>query len=252
LRRLFQPVLAALRRVGLVVLSARHPALRYLDHTPASAFESALLRQFTDLRGLNFLQVGANDGRRADPLQRFIDAYDWSGLMYEPLPANFAELQRHRGGNARLRLRQAAIDVRAGRRSLYDLSAAATAGLPDWTRGLASFSRERVATAARELNLPETAIVAEEVNTITWPMAWEEFGPQRCDLLVLDTEGHDFVLLRAADLARHRPRLILFEHACNPLEERLDCYRELLQLGYELATAEGDTIACLPRSAPGW
>jgi FkbM family methyltransferase len=252
LRRLFQPVLAALRRGGVVVLSARHPALRYLDHTPASAFESALLRQFPDLRGLDFLQVGANDGHRADPLRRFIDAYHWKGLLYEPLPRNFADLQRHRGGNPRLRLRQAAIDVSTGRRPLYDLAPAVTAALPDWTRGLASFSRDRVATAARELNLPEAAIVAEDVDTITWSRAWEEFGPQRCDLLVLDTEGHDFVLLHAADLARRRPRMILFEHACNTLDERLACYRELLELGYELATSGGDTIACLPRSAPDW
>lgn len=63
---------------------------------------------------------------------------------------------------------------------------------------------------------------------------------------MLDTEGYDLTLLRASGLAAHRPRLILFEHACNTLPERLEFYRELLELGYEVATCEGDTVATLP------
>jgi FkbM family methyltransferase len=229
-----------------VVLSARHPAIRYLDHTPRNGFEDALLRRFADLQGLAFVQVGANDGRRADPLQRFIDSFGWTGLLIEPLAGNFSDLQRNRGGNPRLKLRRAAVDVTAGRRLIYDLAPSATAGRPEWTRGLASFSRGRLEQAARELGMPDSAIVTEEVETITWEEVWREFGPRRCDLLVLDTEGYDFTLLRAAGLALHRPRLILFEHACNTLDERLPLYRELIELGYELATDGGDTIACLP------
>lgn len=205
-----------------------------------------MLRTFPDLHGLRFIQVGANDGRRADPIRAFIDDYAWSGMMFEPLAANFADLQRHRGASPNLRLRRAAIDVTAGRRQIYDLAPAATAGRPDWTRGLASFSRERVAQAARELGLPDTSIISEQVETVTWPQVWREFGPHPCDLIVLDTEGHDLALLRAAHLAQHRPRLILFEHACNTLDERIAFYRELIGLGYELATHGGDTVACLP------
>ncbi len=243
----FHPLLHLLRRCGLVLVSARYPGVRYLDHPPSTAFEDVLFRTFPDLHGLSFIQVGANDGRRADPLRPFIDACGWTGLMYEPLGANFADLQRHRGASNRLRLRRAAIDVAAGRRLIYDLAPDATAALPDWTRGLASFSRPRVEQAARELGLADTAIVAEEVETVTWPQVWQEFGPHRCDLLVLDTEGYDMTLLHAADLAQHRPRLILFEHACNTLDERVPFYRELLELGYDLATSGGDTVARLAR-----
>ncbi len=239
-------LLRLFRRCGIVLTRAHSPAVRYLDHPPTSAFEGVLLRIFPDLRGLSFIQIGANDGLRADPIRAFIDDYAWTGLMYEPLSVNFDDLQRYRGTSPRLRLRRAAIDVSAGRRFVYDLAPTATSALPDWTRGLGSFSRERVEQAAAELGLPDTAIRAEEVETITWTQMWQEFGPRRCDLLVLDTEGHDMNLLRAADLARHRPRLILFEHACNPLDERMAFYRELLALGYDLATCEGDTVAHLP------
>lgn len=244
-------MLGLLRRAGVLVLSARHPAVRYLDHTPASAFESVLLRRFPDLRGLAFIQIGANDGRRADPVRHLTEACGWTGLLYEPLPGNFADLQRNRGGNPRLRLRCAAVDVQAGRRPIYDLAADATRGLPDWTRGLASFSRDRLEAVVRELKLPDSAIATQEVETVTWEQVWTEFGPRPCDLLVLDTEGYDPVLLGAANLARYRPRVILFEHACNTLDERGAIYRELIELGYELATDGGDTVAHLPVAAAG-
>jgi FkbM family methyltransferase len=246
MRSLLRPLLKFLRHCGVVILSTRSRSVRYIDHPPTSAFDDLLLRTFPDLHGLCFIQIGANDGRRADPIRAFIDDYAWSGMMFEPLGANFADLQRHRGASLRLRLRRAAVDVTAGRRQIYDLAPAATAGQPDWTRGLASFSRERVAQAARELGVPDTSIISEEVETVTWSQVWQEFGSHPCDLLVLDTEGYDLTLLRAANLAEHRPRLILFEHACNTLDERIAFYRELIGLGYELTTHEGDTVACLP------
>ena len=230
---------------GLLLVRQHHAGARYLEHPPGNTFEDVLFRTFPDLHSLNFLQVGANDGRRADPIASLIDTYGWSGLMLEPLPANFSELQRHRGADPRLQLRQVAIDATAGRRPLYDLKPDLP-GLPDWARGLASFSRERLVTASRELGLDERAIIATDIITTTWTEVWHEFGPRRCDVLVIDAEGHDISLLRLAGLATHRPRVIHFEHACADVAERLGFYRELLELGYELATYQGDTIASLP------
>jgi FkbM family methyltransferase len=213
-----QYLLKLLRRAGIVLVRAQNSGVRYFDHMPASAFEDVLLRIFPDLRGLSFIQIGANDGCRADPLRAFIDDYAWAGLMFEPLRANFTDLQRHRGTTPLLRLRRAAVDVTAGHRLVYDLKPDA-AYIPDWARGLGSVSREPVEQAAHE------------------------FGPHRCDLLVLDTEGYDMTLLRAADLTQYRPRVILFEHACNTLDERIAFYHELIDLGYELATDGPDTTA---------
>ena len=39
--------------------------------------------------------------------------------------------------------------------------------------------------------------MTETVTAVTWDEVWRDFGPQRCDLLVLDTEGYDLPLLRA-------------------------------------------------------
>lgn len=234
-----------LRRAGLVVATVRHTGVRYLDEPPVTTFDAILLQVFPELHGLRFIQVGANDGMQADPINRYIARHGWTGLRLEPLGGNFQALQRNCAGQTGVRCRQVAVDDTAGRRPIYDLRPD-IARLPDWARGLASFDRSRLQQAAMELGLDESAISVETVETITWDQVWQESGPARCDLLIIDTEGHDIRLLRLAGLGRHRPKLIYFEHACTTLAERLDFYRELLLLGYELATQGGDTIAHLP------
>jgi FkbM family methyltransferase len=233
------------RLCGVNIVSRRHVGMPFLEHPPKTAFDLVLLHRFPVLENLNFIQVGANDGRRADPIAAYLEPCAWSGLMFEPLAANFAALERRHGKNPRLRLHRAAVDTVAGRRLVYDIDRAAHPSLPDWAYGLGSFSRERELTASQELGLGENAVIAEEIATLAWDDVWRDFGPRRCDLLVLDTEGYDVTLLRAAGLAQRRPCMIHFEHACVPANERLAFYRELIDLGYELATDEPDTTAWL-------
>jgi FkbM family methyltransferase len=235
----------AARWCGVLIVSRRHIALPYLEHPPQTMFDQVLLHCFPTRQGLRFIQIGANDGQQADPLARYLAAGAWSGLMFEPLATNHAALTRHHGANPRLRIRRAAVDETAGRRVMYDLDRAAHPGLPSWAQGLGSFSRERLLAAVRDLGLTEQAIVSEEIACLAWSEVWRDFGPQRCDLLVLDTEGYDLVLLRAAGLAQHRPRIIHFEHACVDNADRLAFYRELADLGYEIATDGPDTTAWL-------
>lgn len=235
-----------LRRTGHTLVSRVHAAQPFIAFPPKTSFDLVLLQRFGRPAGLRFIQIGANDGRRADPLLRYLEPLGWQGVMFEPAAANFAALSARHGANPRLRLRRAAVDLQPGRRELYDLSPAARAGLPDWAGGLASFDRPRVLAAARELGLPESAVVTEEIDTVGWDEVWASAGASPVDLLVLDTEGYDLTLLRAAGLARHRPRLVHFEHACHTVDDRLAFYRELVDLGYELATDAGDTTAWLP------
>lgn len=239
-----------LRRGGLVVASTRHTGARYLDDPPATAFDETLLRLFPRLQGLRFIQVGANDGIQADPIHRYVAKYGWKGLMLEPLSGNFRALEKNCGGLAGVRCLQVAIDSSVGRRLVFDLQPDLE-GLPAWARGLGSFDRERLRQVARELDLDDSTIVSEEVATVTWDEIWGEFGAGPCDVLTIDTEGQDIRLLRMAGLSLRRPRLIHFEHACSEFDVRMDFYRELLLLGYEISTQEGDTIAYLPDASSG-
>ena len=234
------------RRAGWDIVRIHHAGVRYLDHVPATAFESVLLRVTPSLDRLTFIQVGANDGRRYDPIFPFVNRHRWSGVLIEPVPEYFRCLQQTYAENQHLTLVNAALDVQEGTRPIFRIRPDLP-GLPDWTHGLASLDEARVRQAATELGLDASAVVVESIATITWANVWQRLDERRCDLLVIDTEGYDIRLLRLAGLAEHRPRIVQFEHACVTADERFSFYRELSNLGYEISTHEGDTTAHLPR-----
>lgn len=235
-----------LRHFNLAVVTARHAGVPYLDHVPQNSFEAVLLRCFPKLAGLNFIQVGANDGLRFDPINAFVGRYGWRGVLVEPVPANFRHLQATYAGRSQLTLLQAAVDVQAGERPIYHLKEKLPTPAPDWVWGLASFDRQHLLKFIRAYNWPPDVIETTLVPTITWNSIWQQLPGEHCDVLVIDTEGHDIALLRSAGLAQRRPRMVHFEHDHVAPAERLAFYSELIALGYELATDAGDTTAWLP------
>jgi len=238
LKRLF-------RRLGFATVTSNHTGVRYLDHPPATAFDSALLRTFSSLQGLTFVQVGANDGHRFDPINTYVTTYSWRGVLVEPVPSNFRALQKTYGDNTRLILRQAAVDTVEGQRNIYHLREDLPGPVPDWLWGLASFNRDHLWNAIQPLGFDAADIVCQPVPTIKWNLLWQLLPEQQCDILVIDTEGFDINLLRSAGLGTHRPKLIHFEHSHVSTAERLTFYGELIELGYDLASDRGDTTAWL-------
>ncbi len=234
---------ALFRRLGLRVTSPSHPGARYLEHPPQSVFESVLLRRFPNLDGLCFIQVGANDGRRYDPLNPFVRKHRWEGVLVEPVPQNFQGLEKTYEGCGGLVLLQALVDEKRGIRTMHFVREG-TPG-PDWISGLATLDRPRLIETLRSIGIDESAVLSEDLPAVTWDDVWRLLPCKRCDLLVLDTEGHDLVLLRAADLASRHPTIVHFEHQHFSAAERRQVYEELMAIGYEIATDENDTTAWL-------
>lgn len=243
-----------LRRIGIVALSSSHSAVRYVDHPPASVFGAMLLQRFPRLEGLTFVQVGANDGRRFDPIHGFVRRYGWRGVLVEPVPANFTRLKANYAGTPGLTFLRAAVDLARGRRTIYHLSEDTPPPVPEWAWGLASFERSHLLGTVKLQGWDVDVIAETEVPSIIWEDVWTHLPAEAgaaCDVLVVDTEGYDITLLRAADLAARRPRLIHFEHAHIPRADRLDFYASLVGLGYDFASDTADTTAWLPRTPDG-
>jgi FkbM family methyltransferase len=236
---------ALLRRLGFIIVSRNNAATRYIENPPSCILDEILFRTFPDLHGLQFIQIGANDGRRADPIHRHVLTHAWTGVLVEPLLAYFEKLKENYATTAGLRFVQAALGVPAGQAEIFQLRPDLK-NLPDWAWGLASLDIERVRTAAAELELDDHAIVAQSVPVITWRELLREGDVTRCDVLIIDTEGRDIPILRSAPLAELAPRVIQFEHGCSSKTERLAIYGDLLAMGFELATDGSDTIAFRP------
>ena len=178
-----------LRRAGLAVVRDHHTALKYLETPPTSYFDLVLLQVFPALQGLRFIQIGANDGKRGDPIWFKVREHGWTGLLVEPHPAHFAELRRNYAGQAGLDFINAAMDVSEGTRVLHHLAPGLP--VPDWAHGLATFDLPRLQQTARELGLGEGDILHQEIQTTTWDHLLARFGAGPCDVLVVDAEAHD-------------------------------------------------------------
>ena len=129
-------------------------------------------------------EIGANDGHSHDPLHPIPPG--WTGVLVEPQPAVFARLRHTVGDHPGLRLVNAAVTGTQGTVPFF-------APASDDTLGSL---------------YPQPGAERIEVDAVTF----DGLGLERLDLLVVDTEGHDWEILRHAPLERLRPRLIVYEH----------------------------------------
>ncbi len=79
----------------------------------------AILAVIQDQKDFFFLQIGANDGILEDPLRSLILARHLEGVLVEPLPDKFAELQRNYAHEKQLRFENCAVAKKNGECSLF-------------------------------------------------------------------------------------------------------------------------------------
>ncbi len=235
-------LLRLLSHRGLRLLKATHPGLRYVDQVPGTPLDYLILSRFPELGGIRFLQIGAHDGIRNDPLYRWIGDHGWSGIMVEPMPDFARKLRTLYSGQPQIEVLERAIAAESGSTTLYRINPQLQ-GLPDWAAGVATldFDRAREATAA--LGLTSQELVSQPVETITAADLLRRFPAPGPDIVAIDTEGHDLFLARALLDAGCRPTLLHFEHACAPAGDWWTFLRHLHDLGYDCVTHGADTTA---------
>lgn len=238
----------SLSRLGLLIYRNNHPAARYFNLRPSSGLTYALHRAFKNLRGLHFIQIGANDGERCDPLLPLIQRFSWTGTLVEPRHVFMKTLKQRYSENTGIRLVQGAIAQERSSRNIYFINPEIS-DLPDWTLGLATLNRERIETACRELNLPDNAICEETVRCLTWEDLEPETALDATDLLVIDVEGFDIDLLNLWNWEKRRPRVVHFEHGCSHPEAYVSFLHKIRPYGYEMVTEGVDTTLFFPHTA---
>jgi FkbM family methyltransferase len=205
-----------------------------------------LLRAFASVyASAAFVEVGANDGEQHDHLRPFILRRQWRGLMVEPVPYIFERLRQNYAGIDRVTLVQAAVGPTDGVTTFYylvDASPEERAQLPDWYDGIGSFSRDAVLRHARHMPDIESRIIEAEVETVTLPSLCERHGIRRLDLLVIDTEGFDWEIIRSVDFAAVRPDVLIYEHFHLSTEDRAACRAHLDAEGYRTLEEGFDTF----------
>jgi FkbM family methyltransferase len=183
---------------------------------------------------VNFVQVGANDGVRADHLHAFVSSGSWQGVLVEPAPGPFQRLLETYSGVEGLQFVNRAISTRAGRLPFYFV---------EGDDGLSSFSLETILSHAPKYDDLDGMIREIEVETESLDSVCDRTGVPRPDVVAVDTEGTDDLVLQSLSIEQRQPRLILFEH-CHLSAERSRALRDRLQAaGYRLIHDRHDALA---------
>lgn len=228
-----------LRSIGVRALPAfvKAPLRKFVSN------ERIIAQQLKGKRGLFFVQIGSNDGKRGDPLHDYIvKNKDWRGIFVEPVRFVFERLRANYGNEARFRFLNIAISDRAAKKPFYYVAENAKTGLPDlplYYDQFGSFNRDHITNHFG--SAIEPYVITQEIECMTLANVLENIS--RIDVLHIDTEGHDYHILSQMPFNVLAPGLIIYEHGNLPPNERAAALDLLRKHGYRLIQDNSDTIA---------
>lgn len=190
-----------------------------------------------------FIQIGANDGKRFDPIFEIVNELKLAGLVIEPVKSYFDELVSNYKKNPNVVPVNKAIYEENGKVSIFRVKENST--LPDWSHGIASLDSEHY----KKSNTDKRNIIEEKVDAITFDSLFKKYNVKNVDLLQIDTEGYDYNLIKSFPFEVYKPSLIHFEHGLPnkimSFEQFLEIHMMLVNLGYKTITKEYDMIGYL-------
>ncbi|MBI2421741.1 MAG: FkbM family methyltransferase [Candidatus Hydrogenedentes bacterium] len=188
-------------------------------------------------RDFFFVQAGANDGVRNDPISPMVRKFNWRGVLIEPQPELFKRLKYNYADIDGLYFENAAVSNTAGTVSMLKVKDGHAS--ESFHNGIASICPER--GAIRGLAPQDVEYI--EVPAVTLRGILKKYAPRRWDLLQVDTEGYDFEIIKQVDFKELPPKICCYEHRHLTLSERRRCRALLRSNGYLLYTMERDTAA---------
>ncbi|MEM1322318.1 MAG: FkbM family methyltransferase [Bacteroidota bacterium] len=178
---------------------------------------------------VNLLMIGAHEGLPADIVYRYIHLNDWSGLLVEPQREAFQLLKKSFRHHPRLRFENVAVSDEPGQRRFYYLESTGPP-LPAWANQLSSFHSE--VPKAVLADYPPARLVSQDIACTTINHLLDKHQFTQLDFLMIDTEGHDFEILKVLDFQRWRPAFIVYEHCHLSESDQTAAIQLLQQQGY--------------------
>jgi FkbM family methyltransferase len=239
LKKLIKPIVHKLG-FDIVRYPRPEPRIERLIQRPFNVLAFVLDYYLSSGAPFFFVQVGANDGVRWDPLHALICKYRLRGLLVEPLPDIFEQLRRNYATESQLSFARCAIATEDGLRSIFRVRSDAPVG--DWAHGIASYSRKHLITHLSDVERCEDLIEEVQVPTVTVKTLLRNHAIDRINLLQVDTEGYDFEIVEMFFGEGRLPEIINFERQHLSAKNKQESRRLLAKHGYRFVDVGMDTL----------
>ncbi len=192
-----------------------------------------------------FMQVGANDGKSRDPIYNLIKESEIAGVLLEPIPFYFKGLQENYAGRKNITLLNIALHPTESEITMYkiDEEAVGKNGVPVWASGISTFDKRIMEKHCKDIPDYEKYLATEKVKCTTFESIIEENNISKIDLLLIDTEGFDYEIIKMIDFTKIKPSIIRFEHNHLIKEDLHSCINILASVGYKLFHEKRDITA---------
>lgn len=183
--------------------------------------------------------IGANDGLSFDNLFQSLDPKKVSGLVIEPSKKYFSFLNKNLKDFNKIKFLNLAVTNNDGYYPLYQLNFKGLAKLPDWGKGLGSFSKENLLKFEQ---ITEEDIELEVVQGMNFNNIVKRFSFYHIDYLQIDTEGFDAEIIKMINFNSFSTLLLKFEWVNLNSIEIKECKDKLMRQNFFITQVGGDLI----------
>ena len=215
--------------------------------------EQILLENFISSRHPIFLvQIGANDGMDfvGSVIRGFGSTQKLTSALVEPQLYFFKKLQEKYTNNPETKIYNFAISDKNDELLLYYLDYD-NKTLPDWAKGLGSFDRNVLLSHRSLIPKIEDFIHDIKVKAVTAMHLVEAIEFPSIDVLVVDTEGHDFIIVSQFLRANIIPSIVIFESKHLTDTDLKSCIHMLRDRGYRTVDLYNDNTIAVRADALG-
>lgn len=199
------------------------------------------------------LQIGANDGFNHDPIHKFIKRDKWSGVLVEPqkyVHDTFLKKLHHKSD--KIQTINAALGEQDGIMPIYKISFTNER----WATGLTSFIKQALVEKVDDgsidilankkgIETPKSKsdyIAEEQIEVIGASTLKNKFKINKVDVLMIDTEGFDYEVIKMLSKVEIKTEVIIFEHSHFSDEDLNSCKDFLNTNDYLFKMINANTI----------
>lgn len=195
-----------------------------------------------------FVQIGANDGLKADPMYLYVKKYNWKGILVEPVKYIFERLKENYNGTKNVYFENVAIADKDGYKNFYRLKHIKGKDVPLWYDEIGSFLKENVVKHKDKFPDLENYLITEKIRCLTLDSLFKKYNLKKIDFLQIDAEGYDYHIVKQIPFNKLKPKMIRYEDRHLSAEQQEYCKNLLIKNGYEIVKITGDTLAYLPEN----